>query len=106
MKYTIDDENMRDFCVLTPQEVAEQLVNCGAIELQADERIGKVRLEYGTDLDIDIEKVIEDDPRCSSYVDHTETFDIGDIERHFEAADYCAWVHDEKGDDFLMCFGC
>lgn len=106
MKYTIGDETMRDFYVMTLQEVAERLVNCGAIELQADERIGEVRLECGTDLDIDIEKVIEDDPRCSSYVDHTETFDIGDIKHHLEAADYCAWVHDEDGDDCLMCFGC
>ena len=39
MKYTIDDETMRDFYVMIPQEVAERLVNGGAIELQADERI-------------------------------------------------------------------
>lgn len=106
MKYIIDDENMRDYSVMTPHEVAEQLVNCGAIELQADERIGEVRLECGTDLEINIEKVIEDDPRCSGYVDHTETFDMSDIEYHIEAADYYVWAKDEDGDDVLLCFGC
>jgi hypothetical protein len=106
MKYTIDDENMRDYSVMTPQEIAEQFVNSGVIELQADERIGEVRLESGTDLEIDIEKVIENDPRCSGYVDHTETFDRSDIEYHFEAADYYVWAKDEDGNDVLMCFGC
>lgn len=101
MKYTIDDETMRDYYVMRPQEVAEQLVNGGVIELQADERIGEVRLECGTDLEIDIEKVIEDDPRCSGYVDRTETFDIGDIEYHLKAADYYAWARDEDGNDCL-----
>jgi hypothetical protein len=45
MKYTIDDETLRDYSVMTPREVAEQLENCGAIQLEADERIGEVRLE-------------------------------------------------------------
>jgi hypothetical protein len=106
MKYTIDDETLLDYSVMTPREVAEQLENCGAIQLEADERIGEVRLECGTDLEIDIEKVIEDDPRCSGYVDHTETFDKSDIEYHFEAADYYVWAKDEDGNDVLLCFGC
>jgi hypothetical protein len=50
--------------------------------------------------------VIEDDPRCSGYIDHTDTFDMSDIEYHFSAADYYAWVRDENGNDMLMCFGC
>jgi hypothetical protein len=92
---------------LTPREVAEQLRDCGAIELAADEKIGEVRLEYGTDLEIDIDKVIEDDPRCSGYTDRTETFTISDIRDHFTSADYYAWARDEDGDDVvLMCFGC
>lgn len=106
MKYTIDDETLRDYSVMTPREVAEQLEYCGAIQLEADERIGEVRLECGTDLEIDIEKVIEDDPRCSGYVDHTETFLTSDIQYEFTNSDYCAWVKDEDGNDVLMCFGC
>lgn len=106
MKYTIDDETLDNYSIMTPYEVAEQLVNCGAIQLEADERIGEVRLEYGTDLYIDIEKVIEDDPRCSGYVDHTETFFASDIQHEFTNADYCAWMKDEDGNDVLMCFGC
>lgn len=106
MKYTIDDSTLMDMAVLTPREVAEQLRDCGAIELAADEKIGEVRLEFGTDLEIDIDKVIEDDPRCSGYTDRTETFTIGDIGYHFTAADYYAWARDESGDDVLLCFGC
>ena len=106
MKYTIDDETLNDIAVFTPREVAEQLENCGAFELAADEKIGEVRLECGTDLEIDIRKVIEDDPRCSGYTDRTETFSLYDFRDYFTAADYYAWAKDEDGDDVLMCFGC
>lgn len=106
MNYTIDEDTLTDTAVLSPREVAEQLRDCGAIELAADERIGEVRLECGTDLEIDIDKAIEDDPRCSGYTDHTETFTISDIRDYFTAADYYAWARDEDGDDFLLCFGC
>lgn len=106
MKYTICDTTLTDTEVLTPREVAEQLRDCGAIELAADEEIGEVRLEFGTDLEIDIKKVIEDDPRCSGYTDRTETFTMSDITDYFTAADHYAWATDEDGDDVLMCFGC
>lgn len=106
MKYTIDDETLNDAAVLTPREVAEQLRDCNAIELAADEKIGEVRLEFGTDLEIDIDKVIEDDPRCSGYTDHTETFTVSDVAVYLDAADYYAWARDEDGDDVLLCFGC
>lgn len=106
MKYTIDDETLNDAAVLTPREVAEQLRDCNAIELAADEKIGEVRLEFGTDLEIDVLKVIEDDPRCSGYTDRTETFTMSDIQAYFTAADYYAWAKDEDGDDVLLCFGC
>lgn len=106
MKYTIDEDTLMDTAVLTPREVAEQLRDCGAIELAADEKIGEVRLEFGTDLEIDIDKIIEDDPRCSGYTDRTETFTMSDITDYFTAADYYAWAKDEDGNDVLMCFGC
>ena len=106
MKYTIDEYDLSDTEVLTIREVAEQLANCGAIELEKDERIGNVELEFGTDLSIEIEKVIEDDPRCSGYTDRTETFTVSDITDYFTSADYYAWARDEDGDDVLMCFGC
>ena len=106
MKYIIDDDTLMDTPVLSLREVVEQLENCGAIELAADEKIGEVRLEYGTGLEVDIDKVIEDDPRCSGYNDRTETFTISDIRDYFTAADYYAWAKDEDGDDVLMCFGC
>ena len=91
---------------LTLREVAEQLENCGAIHLDEDEAIGECRLECGTDLEIDINKVIEDDPRCSGYLDHTESLTLSDIRDYFTAADYYAWGKDENGDDRLYCFGC
>ena len=106
MKYTIDEDTLMDTAVLTPREVAEQLRDCGAIELAADEKIGEVRLEFGMDLEIDIDKVIEDDPRCSGYTDRTETFTMSDITDYFTAADYYAWAKDEDGNDVLMSFGC
>ena len=106
MKYIINEDTLMDTAILTPREVAEQLRDCGAIELAADEKIGEVRLECGTDLEIDIDKVIEDDPRCSGYTDRTETFTMSDITDYFTAADYYAWAKDEDGNDVLMCFGC
>ena len=106
MKYTIDEDTLMDTTILSLCEVAEQLRDCGAIELAADEKIGEVRLECGTDLEIDIDKVIEDDPRCSGYTDHTETFTMSDIRDYFTAADYYAWAKDKDGNDVLMCFGC
>ena len=106
MKYTIDENDISDTEVLTPREVAEQLVNCGAIELEPDERIGEIELDFVTDLAIEIEKVIEGDPRCSGYSERTETFTLSDIRDYFTASDYYAWAKDEDGNDVLMCFGC
>ena len=91
---------------LSLKEVADQLANCGAIELASNETIGDCRLEVGDDLEVDINKVIEDDPRCTGYLVRTETLDMVDIRKHFTAADYYAWGKDENGDDMLYCFGC
>ena len=94
----------QDIQTLTPQEVAKQLEGCGAIELDEDERISEVRLECGCDLEIDIEKVIEDDPRCSAYPSHTETFTLSDIREYFTEFDYYKWAKDENDEDVLACF--
>lgn len=88
---------------LTPKEVAEQLMNS---RLERDEKIGDVRLECGCDLEVDVMRVVEDDPRCSDYHLYTETFTLGDIRDEFEAADYYCWAKDDEGNDVLACFGC
>lgn len=95
--------NSNDIQLLSLKEVAEQLMNG---KLDNGERIGEVRLECGVDLEIDIEVVVEDDPRCSSYHEYTETYTLGDIRSEFEAADYYCWAKDENGNDVLACFGC
>ena len=91
---------------LTLREVADQLAACGAFALDGGEDIGEVRLEFGSDLEIDIVRRIEDDPRCSGYLDHTETLGLSDICQHFTLADHYAWGKDASGDDCLYCFGC
>ena len=53
--------------ILSLREVAEQLVGCGGISIEADEEIGECRLEFGADLEVDINRVIKGDPRCSGY---------------------------------------
>lgn len=98
MKY-----DLGDIYTMTPQEVADQLMNGW---LEDDERICDVRLECGCDLEVDIEKVVKDDPRCSGYYDHSETFTIDDIREQFVQGDYYIWAKDEDGDDVLLCFGC
>jgi hypothetical protein len=97
MKY-----DLGDVYTMTPQEVAEQLVNG---TLADDERIRDVLLEYG-ELSIEIERVIKNDPRCSGYVVRVETFDIWDIRELFVHGDYYTWAKDDAGDDVLLCFGC
>ena len=91
---------------LTLREVAEQLVNCGAIPIAEDEEIGDVQLESGTDLVVEIKKVIEDDPRCSGYSVRTDIMTMYHIREWFLQADYYAWGKDDNGDDCLYCFGC
>ena len=98
MKIEIAD----DVQLLSPREVAEQLMNP---QLAADEYIGDVRLEYG-ELAVDIHKHDEMDKRIDGYRDRTESFTIRHIRATFVAADYYAWVKDENGDDVLGCFGC
>ena len=102
MKYSIES----DMQPLSLTEVVEQLQGCGALQLEADERTGEVRLECGTDLEIDIIKSDPMDRRIDGFLDRTETFTISDIREHFTAADYYAWAKDENGDDVLLCFGC
>lgn len=102
MKYSIES----DMQPLSLTEVAEQLQGCGALQLEADERTGEVRLECGTDLEIDIIKSDPMDRRIDGFRDRTETFTISDIREHFTAADYYTWAKDENGDDVLLCFGC
>lgn len=97
MKY-----DLGDMYTMTPQEVAEQLVNS---TLADDERIKDVCFEYG-ELNIEIEKVLEDDPRCSGYDVRVEIFDICDIREQFVQGDYYIWAKDENGDDVILCFGC
>jgi hypothetical protein len=97
MKY-----DLGDVYTMTPQEVAEQLVNGTMTD---DERIKDVCFE-DRELNITIKKVIEDDPRCSGYVVRVETFDIWDIRELFVHGDYYTWAKDEDGDDVLLCFGC
>ena len=88
----------------TPREVADMLVDCCDLNLDADERISEVRLECGSDLEIDIEKVVEDDPRCTGYHSHTETYTILDLRTAFTEADFCIWAKDENDEDTLVCF--
>jgi len=99
MKIEITD----DVQLLSPREVAEQLMNP---QLAAGEYIGDVRLECGCDLEVDIHLHDEMDKRIDGYRDRTETFTLGDIRDTFVAADYYAWVKDEDGNDYLACFGC
>jgi hypothetical protein len=97
MKY-----DLGDVYTMTPQEVAEQLVNG---TLADDERIRDVLLEYG-ELSIEIERVIKNDPRCSGYVVRVEIYEIREIREQFVQGDYYTWAKDEDGDDVLLCFGC
>lgn len=90
---------------LTLREVAEQLVACGGLELAADEETGEVCLESG-ELEIDVRKVVEDDPRCSGYYVRTEVVSMRQIRECFTAADHYEWGRDSDGDDCLYCFGC
>ena len=94
-----------DVVTLTVHEVVEQLESCGAIELHDGEVIGESRLENGSELEIDIDMKIEDDPRCSGYNVRTVSFTMSDIKDRFTAADYYTWAKDEDGDDILLCFG-
>ena len=91
---------------LTLREVAEQLANCGAIQLVDDEIIGDVRLEFEADLEVEIDKVVDGDPRCREYNERSETWTLGDIRCYFTMADFYAWGKDENGEYCLYCFGC
>ena len=102
-KYEFSDDVVQAMSVT---EVVEQLLACGAFEVGMDKRMGEARLEYGTDLEIDIMENDPMDPRIDGFLSHTETFTLSDIREHFEAADYYAWAKDEDGSDVLLCFGC
>ena len=94
-----------DVQALSVAEVVEQLKSCGALNLEDGERVKDARLECGCDLEVDIEQVIEDDPRCSGYDTRTETFSEADIMSYFVNAEYVFWAKDEDGVDVLLCFG-
>lgn len=91
MTYELPD----DVIEMTPQEVAEQLMNG---RLEPNEKIGEVRLECGKDLEIDIE--------VDEEFDRTETFYLSDIQDEFIHGDYYTWALNEKFEDVLLCFGC
>lgn len=76
----------------TPREVANMLVDCGYIDLDDDECITDVRLECGSDLEIDFSS------------DRSENYTVCDIRDAFTASDYCAWAKDENDNDVLVCF--
>ena len=82
---------------MTPKEVAEQLVNCGAIDLDENESICNVSLECGTDLEITI---VDEDTN----EDYTATFTLEDIRSEFTECEYYCWAKDENGNDVLACF--
>ena len=103
MKYTIDEPF--ETAVLTPEEVAEQLLDCNAFELASDETLGEVEMD-GHLLVIHINWNDPMDKRVDGYPKRDEEFDIGDIRSYFTAADYYTWAKDEDGNDVLMCFGC
>lgn len=83
--------------LLTINEVAEQLKACGAIDLDENESICDVSLEFGTDLEITI--VDEDTNK-----DYIETFTLEDIREYFTESEYYAWVKNEADEDILACF--
>ena len=87
----------QDIQTLTPQEVAEQLKGCGAIELDEGEAICNVTLEYGCDLEITI---VDEDTN----EDYTETFTLCDIREYFTEFEYYKWAKDENDKDVLACF--
>lgn len=103
MKYTIDES--LDTAVLTPEEVAEQLLDCNAFELAPDEKLGEVEMD-GHLLVVHILYNEPMDCRIDGFRKRDEEFDMGDIRSHFTAADYYQWAKDEDGDDCLLCFGC
>ena len=91
--------------LLLPMEVAERLMACEALTLDASERIGEMRVECGVDLEIDIHVSDQSDPRIDGHLDHTETYTLDDLRTHIgDMADYMIWVRDEDGCDYLACF--
>jgi hypothetical protein len=97
MTYTIDDETMRYYSVMTPQEVAEQLTWCGELNLEDGERIVSVTLECGCDLEVTIR---------DGENEYTREFTEWDIKQAFDQPEWVVWAKDENGNDVLLCFGC
>lgn len=95
MTYKISDDRVSE--VLTPMEVAEQLVWCGAIELEPKEHIVSATLECGCDLEVTIQTLLDERVEC---------FSEWDIKQAFSEADWVVWADDENGNDVLLCFGC
>lgn len=91
-----------DVDTLSKGEVVQQLVNCGAIELDC-EKIGESRIECGCDLEIDIMHDEPEDPRINGCLSRTETFTLADIRDWFTEGDAYAWATDEDGDEILLC---
>lgn len=80
-----------DISVYRPEEVAQMLVDCCDLELDDDERITNVSLEFGCDLEIEING------------ERTETYTIRDLTIAFDVADFIAWAKDENDNDILVC---
>lgn len=76
---TITITNCDEVNLLSPKDVAERLVTCGALTLDDGERTGEMRVEYGVDLEIDIHVSDPSDPRIDGHLDRTETFTLGDL---------------------------
>jgi len=81
------------------REVADQLTSN---ILGRGEKIGDVRLDFGYELCVDVLKVVEEDVRCTEYLDRTEVFTIGDIRSIFTYCDAYVWAKDESGDFVLL----
>ena len=89
---------------LSLTEVVEQLVGCGALQIEADKKLGESRLECGCDLEIDIMENDPSDPRIDGCLSYTEEFTLSDIREHFTQGEWYAWAKDEDGNDILLCF--
>lgn len=91
---------------LTLQELAEELVTMGEIDLGAGERVGDCRLEHGEYFSADIHLTDTGDPRLEGHLARSYE---ATIQRLREigvggTAKYIAFGRDEDGDDVLYTF--
>ena len=100
MTITIRDSQA---ALLSVKEVAMQLEACGALHMEADERMGEAVLEDG-ELVIPILYDEPMDVRIDGCRKRDEAFSLSAIRRAFTEADYLLWATDEDGDDVLVCF--